>query len=149
MTNIYKTPESNLDIEKRGPVPQLIYVFFSLFVLEAIFVIVINLTGSSDVEAVSFFSVEMLIMFAATLLILSIVWQMATKGQKAITTIIYIFLVLGLIFDASGWFDLETLLSISGILSLINFLLLLTALYMVKVPLKNGLFGESSKGCHF
>jgi hypothetical protein len=136
MTDRYKSSESNVEIEiQSDEVPKLVYLILFLFLLEAISVIVINLAGAYGIEPVEVISVEMLIVIVATLVILWLVWNMARKGDKSLSGLIYIFMGISLVFDGPNWLRLGLFAGIPEVLTFVNFVLLLVALYLVKVRL--------------
>jgi hypothetical protein len=136
MTDRYKSSESNVEIEiQSDEVPKLVYLILFLFLLEAISVIVINLAGAYGIEPVEVISVEMLIVIVATLVILWLVWNMARKGDKSLSSLIYIFMGISLVFDGPNWLRLGLFAGIPEVLTFVNFVLLLVALYLVKVRL--------------
>ncbi|MCU7932470.1 MAG: hypothetical protein KZQ90_16845 [Candidatus Thiodiazotropha sp. (ex Codakia rugifera)] len=136
MTDIYKPPKSNLEIEVLIPeAPKLVYLIVLLFVLEAISVIAVNLAGAYGIEPIGVYSIEMLIVIIASILILWMVWNMSRKGNKSFSSLIYIFMGISLVFDGPNLISVGVFISIPEFLTLVNFFLLLMALYLVRFRL--------------
>ncbi|MES9929666.1 MAG: hypothetical protein ABW158_16270 [Candidatus Thiodiazotropha sp. 6PDIVS] len=136
MTDIYKPPESNLEVEVQIPeTPKLVYLIVLLFLLEAISLIAINLAGAYEVEPIEVISIEMLIVIIAWIFILWVVLNMSRKGKKSFSSLIYIFIGISLVFDGPNWLSIGVFAGVPEFLTLFNFVLLLIALYLVKVPL--------------
>jgi hypothetical protein len=136
MTDIYKPPESNLEVKVQIPeAPRLVYLIVLLFLLEVISVMAINLAGAYGVEPIQIFSVEMSIVIIASILILWMVLNMSRKGSKSLSSLIYIFMGISLVFDGPSWLSTGVFVGIPEFLTLFNFVLLLIVLYLVKVPL--------------
>jgi len=134
--DIYKTPKSNLDLENIGAPPKLAYALLSLFFFEFFSVIAINILGSYGNEPVQLFSIEMAIVFAASLFLMAYVWKIIRQGLKSIFMVVYIFLAISIIFDSPNWVSSGIFIGVAESLTFINFTLLLCTLYMVKLPLK-------------
>jgi len=95
----------------------------------------INLAGAYGFEPIEVFSVEMLIVIVASTLILWMVLNMSRKGSKSFSGLIYTFMGISLVFDGPSWLSMGVFVGIPEFLTLFNFVLLLIALYLVKVPL--------------
>lgn len=134
--DIYRTPKSNLDLEKIGAPPKLAYALLSLFFFEFFSVIAINLMGSYGNEPIHLFSIEMAIVFAASLFLMAYVWKIIKEGLKTISIVVYVFLAISIIFDGPNWVSSGIFFGVAESLTFINFSLLLCALYMAKLPLK-------------
>lgn len=134
---IYNSPKSDLEEnEWMANRPNLAYAVVLIFALEAVSAFIINLFGVFDSPATPFLSVEMGVVLVAITMILYWVWDMSIKGKKEISGLIYAVIAISVIFDGPRWLESGIFVGVTEFLTVLNLLLLLVALYLVKVKLK-------------
>lgn len=99
MTNIYKPPNSNLDLPEvtLGPMPLVIKVIFILFCIEELITLASNYTPTFGEKGLEVYGPESIFVVAITVLIIGYIWRLLKNGRVFVKTITKILLAINMI----------------------------------------------------
>lgn len=138
MKTVYEPPKSSLDNTiRQQKMPLSAISLIAIFVIEGIFAVLINVFGLYEYPPTDIYSIEMV----GLLLSSALIWLMLIFCVKArikyISVLIWIFIGINVVFSSPDWVKKGIFVGYGEVLSFANFLLLIAAMFLVKVPLKS------------
>ena len=133
MKNIYKTPDSNLDMpeKKLGPMPKEAWYVFFIFCIEEALTLMMNYTDYYSEPALELLEPISIILSSLTVIVLGYIWYLLVNGKKFLKVLTLIFIAIEAISIAVTYFNNEVTYEIEFAVVLLStgLLLVIAALY--------------------